>query len=86
MDYYSRHYEQNIIASLANFPVTAVTGPRQCGKSTLVNQLVNNMGSDDYVYLDLERPSDLAKLDNAEWFLSAQKGKLVCIDEIQRKP
>jgi predicted AAA+ superfamily ATPase len=25
-------------------------------------------------------------LDNAEWFLGAQKGKLVCIDEIQRKP
>jgi predicted AAA+ superfamily ATPase len=34
----------------------------------------------------LERPSDLRKLDNAEWFLGAQKGKLICIDEIQRKP
>lgn len=28
----------------------------------------------------------MQKLDNAEWFLSAQKGKQICIDEIQRKP
>jgi predicted AAA+ superfamily ATPase len=25
-------------------------------------------------------------LEDAEWFLSSQKGKLICIDEIQRKP
>jgi len=91
MDYYSRYFEPAIMASLKNFPVTAVTGPRQCGKSTLVKQLVlNNKGrdntSENNVYLDLERPSDLAKLDNAEWFLARQKGKLICIDEIQRKP
>jgi predicted AAA+ superfamily ATPase len=36
--------------------------------------------------LDLERPSDLNKLNDAEWFLSSQKNKLICIDEIQRKP
>ena len=91
MDYYSRYFEPAIMASLKNFPVTAVTGPRQCGKSTLVKQLImKNKGrskaATDYVYLDLERPSDLAKLDNAEWFLSKQEGKLICIDEIQRKP
>lgn len=38
------------------------------------------------LYLDLERPSDLEKLNDAEWFLSNQKDKLICIDEIQRKP
>ncbi len=38
------------------------------------------------LYLDLERPSDLEKLNDAEWFLSSQKNKLICIDEIQRKP
>jgi predicted AAA+ superfamily ATPase len=36
--------------------------------------------------LDLELPSDKAKLDNAEWFFSSQKDKLICIDEIQRQP
>ncbi len=38
------------------------------------------------LYLDLERPSDLEKLNDAEWFLTSQKDKLICIDEIQRKP
>ena len=47
---------------------------------------VKEKPKDSYVYLDLELPSDLAKLDNAEWFLTAQRGKLICIDEIQRKP
>ncbi|MCD4698409.1 MAG: AAA family ATPase [Bacteroidales bacterium] len=40
----------------------------------------------EFVYLDLECPSDLQKLDNAEWFLSNHKNKLICLDEIQRKP
>jgi predicted AAA+ superfamily ATPase len=100
MSYFSRFIEQPLIESLENFPVTAITGPRQCGKSTLVKQLIKGniqkkikrRGKlpprllSDYVYLDLERPSDLRKLDNAEWFLSSQKEKLVCIDEVQRKP
>jgi len=42
--------------------------------------------SSDALYLDLERPSDLQKLENAEWLLSSQKDKLICIDEIQRRP
>jgi len=28
------------------------------------------------IYLDLERPSDLRKLEDAEWFLTSQKDKL----------
>jgi len=88
MDYYSRYFEKNINFSIKNFPVTAITGPRQCGKSTLAKQLIYRKKGKalNHVYLDLERPSELAKLENAEWFLSAQKGKLVCIDEVQRKP
>ena len=65
-------------------PVTAIIGPRQAGKSTLAVEIMKN--SDDAVYLDLERPSDLQKLQDAEWFLTSQKEKLICIDEIQRKP
>lgn len=71
--------------SLKHFPVTAILGPRQCGKSTLAQYLISKLDHET-VYLDLERPSDLQKLEDAEWFLSRQKGKLVCIDEIQRKP
>lgn len=82
--YLSRTLENDIWFSLENFPVTAVIGPRQCGKSTMVKQTVlNKLNS---IYLDLERPSDLQKLEEAEWFFISQKNSLVCIDEIQRKP
>ena len=82
--YVSRDIESVVLKSIANYPVTTITGPRQCGKSTLAKHLIMNW--DKTVYLDLERPSDLQKLENSEWFLNTQKGKLICIDEIQRKP
>ncbi|MCF6169684.1 MAG: ATP-binding protein [Bacteroidales bacterium] len=83
--YYIRNLEGVIIHSLKTNPVTAIIGPRQCGKSTLAKHIISRF-SREVVYLDLERPTDLQKLENAEWFLSNQKGKLVCLDEIQRKP
>jgi len=82
--YINRYIEQNVLRSLKHFPVTAVTGPRQCGKSTLVKHLL--AAYPNSIYLDLERPSDLRKLDDAEWFFTSQKDKLICIDEIQRHP
>jgi predicted AAA+ superfamily ATPase len=82
--YIHRTIEDKIFDAIRNFPVTAVTGPRQCGKSTLVKHLLEE--NKDTVYLDLERPSDLRKLDDAEWFFSTQKDKLICIDEVQRRP
>jgi predicted AAA+ superfamily ATPase len=83
--YYSRNIEKAVIEAIENFPVTAIIGPRQCGKSTLVKEIISKI-KDDVLYLDLERPSDLQKLENAEWFLTTQKEKLICIDEIQRRP
>jgi uncharacterized protein len=65
-------------------PVTALLGPRQCGKSTLAKHLLTSPRP--LLYLDLEKPSDLRKLEDPEWFFSSQKEKLICIDEIQRKP
>jgi predicted AAA+ superfamily ATPase len=82
--YYKRILEPKIIKSIANFPITAILGPRQCGKSTMAKQILSSI--DHSIYLDLEKPSDLSKLDNPEWFLSSNRGKLICIDEIQRKP
>jgi len=38
------------------------------------------------VYLDLERPSDLAKLAEAELYLEQHFDSLVIIDEVQRMP
>jgi predicted AAA+ superfamily ATPase len=80
----SRRLAPEVLRSLDNFPVVALTGPRQCGKTTLARSLLSGHGN--ALYLDLERSSDLRKLADPEWFLSSQKDKLVCIDEIQRYP
>jgi uncharacterized protein len=80
----TRFLETGIAKLLENFPVVGLLGPRQCGKSTLAKEILQKRPGS--VYLDLERSSDLAKLTEPETFLSAQKGRLVCIDEIQRKP
>ena len=82
--YIPRIIEKSVLKALENNSLVALIGPRQCGKSTLVKHILKNYT--DSIYLDMERPSDLQKLDDAEWFLSSQKAKLICIDEVQRKP
>lgn len=82
--YIKRLLEKSIEKSIRHFPVTAILGPRQCGKSTLAKHLIKKI--DNALYIDLELPSDLDKLENAEWFLQSNKDKLICIDEIQRLP
>lgn len=84
MEYISRNIENDVCEAIGNFPVVAVLGPRQCGKSTMVKHLTKKFPN--CLYLDLEKPSDLQKLDDAEWFLTYHKDKLVCLDEIQRRP
>ena len=66
MSYISRDIEDGLKGLLKNNPVTALIGPRQCGKSTLAKKIISKI--DKVIYLDLERPSDLAKLNDAEWF------------------
>jgi uncharacterized protein len=79
-----RDCEAVILKDLKTFPVVAILGPRQCGKSTLAGMIRNTIK--DLVYLDLEKPSDLRKLTDPELFFDANKGKTVCLDEIQRAP
>ncbi|MSU66165.1 MAG: ATP-binding protein [Opitutus sp.] len=69
---------------LRQFPAVGLLGPRQCGKSTLAQALLGEVT--DSVYLDLERPSDLARLRDPEAWLAAHAGRLVCLDEIHRAP
>jgi len=83
--HYNRLLQEGIRIGLQNNPIVAIIGPRQVGKTSLAKRIIEDIDKDS-VYLDLERPSDLQKLDNAEWFLSQQKGRLICLDEIQRKP
>ena len=63
-------------------PVTALLGPRQCGKTTLARQLAASCKS---TFLDLESEPDVRRLANPELVLGSLDG-LVVLDEIQRMP
>ena len=64
---------------VAQFPVTAILGARQCGKTTLARQFAADS------YFDLENPRDLARLENPQLALEDLRG-LIVIDEVQRAP
>ncbi len=74
-------YRKQIEDSLAQFRVTALLGPRQCGKTTLARSLATRPEA----YFDLEDPLDLARLDAPRLALGSLRG-LVVLDEIQRRP
>ncbi|MBK9138902.1 MAG: ATP-binding protein [Verrucomicrobia bacterium] len=67
---------------LKHSPVTAILGPRQCGKTTLAREIGRR---ENAVYFDLELPEDRAKLANPQLVLEALRG-VVILDEIQRQP
>jgi predicted AAA+ superfamily ATPase len=75
-------------ADLEAFPAVTLLGPRQCGKTTLARAITEarRARGEAVVTLDLERPSDLARLTDPEAFLRRHAGALVCIDEVQRRP
>ena len=83
--YIPRKHESELIRSLEDYPVVAVIGPRQCGKSTIAREVLGQIGA-PFIYLDLEKDSDLNKLGEAEFFFRNNQKKLICIDEIQKKP
>jgi predicted AAA+ superfamily ATPase len=51
--------------ALRAFPAVVLLGPRQVGKTTVAMMIANEEG-DLAVYLDLELPSERAKLADAE--------------------
>ena len=59
-----------------------LTGPRQCGKTTLAQQILDPGSAG---YFDLESPRDLAVLQEPMTALEALTG-LVVIDEVQLRP
>lgn len=79
-----RQVHQAVLADLEQFPAVAILGPRQAGKTTLAKAVISSRP--DTLYLDLERPSDLSRLQDPETFLSLHRDKLVCIDEVQLRP
>jgi hypothetical protein len=70
---------------LQQFPAVALLGPRQVGKTTLAHSLAEELGT-QALYLDLELPSDRAKLAEPELYLAQHAERLVIFDEIHRLP
>jgi len=77
---------QNILNQLKTAvqrsPVTALLGPRQCGKTTLARQLVEEQPA---TFFDIESLPDQRRLQNPELMLGSLSG-LVILDEIQEMP
>jgi predicted AAA+ superfamily ATPase len=71
-----------IMWGLRNYPVTAILGPRQCGKTTFARLICNEMRG---AYYDLENPKDCAKLKNSMLTLS-EPHPVIVLDEIQQQP
>jgi predicted AAA+ superfamily ATPase len=69
-------------AALERSAVVVLSGPRQCGKTTLARQLLS---PDSVNYFDLEDPASLSRLDEPMTALRPLEG-LVVIDEVQRRP
>ena len=75
----------SLLTSLKRSPAVALLGARQVGKTTLAKTLGAALGKPS-IYLDLERPSDLAKIQEPELYLRDQHNTLVILDEVQRLP
>ncbi len=75
-------YAEAVANALRRSPVTALLGPRQCGKTTLARTFANG---NEVHYFDLEAPSDRQRLQNPEIMLSSLSG-MVILDEIQLVP
>ncbi len=69
---------------LTQFPVVALLGPRQVGKTTLARQLAGKWGN-PVKQFDLEDPDDQARLADPAFVLRPLTG-LVVLDEIQARP
>lgn len=81
MKYINRAIEPQIIQAAKQFPVIALTGPRQTGKSTLLQKLFSS-----YTYITLDDPS-LRRAAITDPGLFIENLQLpVIIDEIQYAP
>ena len=84
-EYIHRKAEKKIEKLLSYFPAVAIVGPRQVGKTSLALAMSAALPKPT-VYLDLENPNDLAKLENPSLFLEPLAEHTVILDEVQRKP
>lgn len=78
------HEEEAVARLLRQFPVVAILGARQVGKSTLARQVAARAAG-PVAYFDLEDPDDRARLREPMLALRGLRG-LVVLDEVQHQP
>lgn len=76
-------YLHAIAKGFENHPAVALSGPRQCGKTTLARILAEQ--EENCAFFDLESAVDRRRLESPEQTLAPLTG-LIVIDEIQRLP
>jgi len=76
------YYLDRLAKAVRRSKITALLGPRQCGKTTLATEFAKGRKAHHF---DLESGPDISRLQNAELALSPLDG-LVVIDEIQAMP
>lgn len=79
-----RRISPRVAELLADFPAVALLGPRQVGKTTLARHIAEDFPGS--LYLDLERPADLRRLDDPDAYLRSHHGRLMVLDEVHRVP
>ena len=78
MSFYSRQMQPLLRSLIKQFPAILVTGPRQVGKSTLLQHI-----SEDYQYVTFDDPILLTQARNdPALFMLNHQGKLI-LDEVQ---
>lgn len=75
-------YLNHLSRAVKRSPITALIGPRQCGKTTLARMFSKGKST---AFFDLESQLDLNRLQNPQMMLGSLHG-LVILDEIQAMP
>jgi len=78
---YKRDVAKQVVKLTKFFPVMAVTGPRQAGKTTFLQDFFP-----DYKYYNLEKIETLKLVKEDSWGILANNPRGVIIDEIQKYP
>ncbi|PJG83295.1 ATP-binding protein [Caviibacterium pharyngocola] len=81
MSFYKRQMSLLLKTLIKQFPAVLITGPRQVGKSTLLQHI-----NEDYQYISFDDPVLLAQAQNdPTLFMLNHSGKLI-LDEVQYAP
>lgn len=80
-----RYIYNDLNYSLTKFPVVCITGPRQCGKTTLAKHFCAGYDR-EFIYIDLEKMEDFRRIEDPGLFFRDHRAGFIVIDEIQRMP